>query len=117
LNAERTAQRGGKHSINTGEKQGSGLTTDLIVYVVLLAMAGFQIILAYTTGGGRGLLARMMVVAVVQTVVAVLFFMHLWWERRSLGVSIAVVSLFVLFAMQYSWTDSFRILHMSPWAH
>ncbi|HTR68341.1 MAG TPA: cytochrome C oxidase subunit IV family protein [Terriglobales bacterium] len=103
--------------MTTGERQSGGLSTDIIVYVVLLAMAGLQIILAYNSSGGRELLARMIVVAAVQALVAVMFFMHLWWERRSLVVSIAVVSLFVLFALQYSWSDSFRLLHMSPWAH
>jgi len=103
--------------MTTGEKHEAGLGTDIVVYVVLLAMAGLQIIMAYTTGEGRGLMARMMVVAVVQMLVAVMFFMHLWWERRSLVVAIAVISLFVLVSLQYSWSDSFRLLHMSPWAH
>lgn len=99
------------------EKHGS-LTIDVIVYVILLAFAGLQIVIAYTYGGGGGgLLARLLIVAAIQAAIGVLFFMHLHWENRALLVSVAVVSLFVLFALQYSWTDSFRLLHGVPYAH
>jgi len=103
--------------MSSGERHTEGLGTDIAVYVVLLAIAGLQIIQAYTTGGGRGLMVRLLVVAAIQALIAVMFFMHLRWERRSLVGAIALVTLFVLSAMQFSWSDSFRILHMSPWAH
>jgi hypothetical protein len=42
--------------------------------------------------------------------------MHLWVDSRGLLWFVAVFTLFVLFAMQYGWTDSFRLLHGVPWA-
>ncbi|HUK23489.1 MAG TPA: cytochrome C oxidase subunit IV family protein [Terriglobales bacterium] len=93
------------------------MTTDVIVYLVLLGIAGLQIILAYSYhGGGEGLLGRLLIVAAIQAVVAVLFFMHLRWENRAMLVSVAVVTLFVLISLQYSWSDSFRLLHGVPFA-
>jgi cytochrome c oxidase subunit IV len=104
--------------MSTAEKHNGGLTTDVIVYLVLLGIAGLQILLAYSYhGGGEGLTVRMLIVAGVQAVIAVGFFMHLRWEKRALVVSIAVVSLFVLVSLQYSWSDSFRLLHGVPFAH
>jgi heme/copper-type cytochrome/quinol oxidase subunit 4 len=100
------------------EKHTGGLTTDVIVYLVLLGIAGLQIIMAYSYGGGgEGLVARLLVVAAIQAVIAVMFFMHLRWENRAMAVSIAVVCLFVLAMMQDSWTDSFRLLHGVPFSH
>jgi len=104
--------------MNVARKQSGGLTTDVIVYLVLLAMAGLQIIVAYgSSAGGEGLAARMLVIAFAQATIAVLFFMHLRWEKRTLVISIAVITLFVLAAMQYGWSDSFRLLNGVPFAH
>jgi cytochrome c oxidase subunit IV len=103
--------------MTTAEKHNGAVTTDVIVYLVLLGIAGLQIILAYSySGGGDRLAGRMLVVAGIQAAIAVLFFMHLRWENRAMVLSIAVVSLFVLAAMQYGWTDSFRLLHGVPFA-
>jgi caa(3)-type oxidase subunit IV len=95
--------------MSTAEKHRGGLGTDIIVYLCLLAIAGLQIILAYS-GSGKGLLVRLLVVASVQALVAVLFFMHLRAERRSLVVFIAIFTLFVLASMNFGWPDSFRLL-------
>jgi cytochrome c oxidase subunit IV len=106
------------HSMNTAEKHTGGLTTDIIVYLLLLGISGLQVALAYSYAkGGEGLAIRMLIVAFVEAAIAVLFFMHLRWENRAMIISIAVVSLFVLAMMQDSWTDSFRILHGAPFSH
>jgi hypothetical protein len=44
-----------------------------------------------------------------------LFFMHLA-DNRGLLWFVVIFNVFVLFAMQYSWTDSFRISNGVPWA-
>jgi cytochrome c oxidase subunit IV len=102
--------------MNTVEKQ-SGLGKDIVIYLCLLAMAGLQIVLAYTGSAGEGLFTRLLIVACVQASVAVMFFMHLSTERRSLVVFVAVFTLFVLVTMQYGWTDSFRMINGVPFAH
>jgi len=103
--------------MSTAEKHSSGSTADVIVYLVLLGIAGLQILIAYgSSSGGERLLSRLLLVASVQAVIAVLFFMHLRFENRALMISVAVVTLFVLAAMQYGWTDSFRLLDGVPFA-
>ena len=102
--------------MNASEKS-SGMGKDIIIYLCLLAMAGLQIVLAYTGTPGGGLFTRLLIVACVQAAVAVLFFMHLSSERRSLVVFVAVFTLFVLLTMQYGWTDSFRMMNGVPFAH
>lgn len=102
--------------MNTSEKSGR-MGKDITIYLCLLAMAGLQIVLAYTGSPGEGLFTRLLIVACVQAAVAVLFFMHLSSERRSLVVFVAVFTLFVLLTMQYGWTDSFRMMNGVPFAH
>jgi len=103
--------------MNAAEKHNGSSSADIIVYLVLLAIAGLQIVMAYSYHGGGGrLLGRLLVVAFFQSVIAVMFFMHLRFENRALIISVAVVTLFVLAAMQYSWTDSFRLLDGVPFA-
>lgn len=93
-----------------------GLGTDIVVYAVLLAISGLQIVLAYTGNPGRALMTRLLIVAAVQAIIAALFFMHLRFERRNLIGFIAVFAFFVLAAMQYSWSDSFRLIQGVPFA-
>ena len=47
---------------------------------------------------------------------ALMFFMHLWAENRGLLLFVAITTIFVLAAMQYSWPDSFRMLVGAPGA-
>ena len=44
----------------------------------------------------------------------VMCFMHLGSENRSFVIFVAVFTLFVLAAMQYGWTDSYRMERGAP---
>ena len=85
------------------------LKTDLTVYVVILALAGVQIFMAYHGGG----VIRMLVVAAIQAFLAVMFFMHLR-DEKSLRLALIPATLFVLVMMNMVWADSFRLIHMKP---
>jgi len=100
--------------MNSAEKQSGGLTTYLVVYVCILALAGVQIVLAYQHTEGAQLFFRMLSVALVQAWLAVMFFMHMRTERRSLVLSLGLYTVFVLLMMNMIWSDSFRLLHMRP---
>ena len=63
--------------MNTAEKTSSSLTTDIIVYIAILALSGVQIVLAYQHAEGAQLLIRMLAVAVIQAALGVTYFMHL----------------------------------------
>jgi len=93
-----------------------GVGKYLVVYVGMLAIAALQFVVAYSNLSGPQMFARMMILALVEAGLAVLFFMHLWVENRGLLWFVMSSTLFVLLALQYGWTDSFRLLEGAPWA-
>jgi heme/copper-type cytochrome/quinol oxidase subunit 4 len=85
--------------VQTEERVSSGgIGRYLLVYVGILILAGLQFV------------ARMFLIAVAEAGLALMFFMHLWEEKRGLLLFVAIFTLFVIGAMQYSWPDSFRML-------
>jgi len=99
------------------EQHKSGGTGKYVgVYVCLLALAGLQFVIAYQNIDASQMFSRMLAVAIVEAGLAVLFFMHLWTEKRGFLLFVAVFTIFVLLAMQYGWTDSFRMLGGVPFA-
>jgi len=98
----------------TGKSGGMG--KDLVVYVCLLALAGFQFAIAYQGLDTSQMLVRMLAVAIVEAGLAVMFFMHLWTEKRGFAVFVLVFTIFVLLTMQYGWTDSTRMVVGAPFS-
>jgi caa(3)-type oxidase subunit IV len=95
----------------TGSSDYSGsIGKILIIYGCILLLAGLQFVIAYQHADARAILVRMLIVALIEAGLAVLFFMHLGSEDRKFRYSVAFIAIFVLLAMQYSWTDSFRML-------
>ena len=92
-----------------------GMTKDLIVFVCILALAGLQFVIAYQNISASEMLVRMLSVAMIEAALALLFFMHLA-ENRGLLWFVGIFTIFVLLAMQYGWTDSFRLTSGVPWA-
>ncbi|MFZ0951266.1 MAG: cytochrome C oxidase subunit IV family protein [Candidatus Sulfotelmatobacter sp.] len=92
-----------------------GMTKDLIVFVCILALAGLQFVIAYQHISGSDMFVRMLSVAVVEAALAVLFFMHLA-ENRGLLWFVGIFTVFILLALQYGWTDAFRLTDGVPWA-
>ncbi len=89
--------------------QGS-LKADLVVYVVILALACVQVFFL------KGHLFAMLSVAVVQAILAVGFFMHLGSEKPTLRLALIPGTLFVLVMMNMIWADSYRLMSMKPFA-
>src|SRR5258708_10359066 len=92
-----------------------GIGKDLVVYLSILALAGIKFVIAYQDIIASQMLVRMLIVAIVEAALALLFFMHLW-ENRGLLWFFVIFTVFVLLAMQYGWTDSFRLSNGVPWA-
>ena len=90
------------------------LTRYLIVYVCILALAGLQFLIAYQHVSVPTLIFRMFAIAIIEAGLGVVFFMHLGSENRAFVTWIAVITLFVFLALQYSWTDSYRMERNSP---
>ena len=97
-------------------KHSTGMGKDLIVFVCLLGLAGIQFFIAYQDISTSQMFLRMMTVAVVEAGLALLFFMHLS-ENRGLKWVVLIFTVAVVLGMQYSWSDSFRLLDGVPWAH
>ena len=95
---------------------GSNTTKHIVVYLCILAIAGLQFVIAYSNIDGSQMFTRMLLLACVEAVLAVLFFMHLSVDSKGLLWFVAVFTIFVLLALQYGWTDSFRLLNGVPWA-
>jgi caa(3)-type oxidase subunit IV len=100
----------------TAEAQKSrSMSKDLMVYVCLLVLAGIQFVIAYQSISPGQMFTRMLVVAVIEASLALLFFMHLA-DNRGLLWFVVIFNVFVLLAMQYGWTDAFRLSSGVPWA-
>jgi cytochrome c oxidase subunit IV len=96
---------------------GNVIAKYLPVYFVLLAIAGLEVFLAYQSFSTATLLVILLALAVSGAALAVMYFMHLAQERRSLFLSLIPAVIFVLLMMNMIWSDSFRLLHMRPFAH
>jgi heme/copper-type cytochrome/quinol oxidase subunit 4 len=92
-----------------------GMTKDLIVWACILALAALQFVIAYQDISASQMFVRMLSVAIIEAALALLFFMDLS-ENRGLKWFFGIFIVFVLLAMQYGWTDSFRLTDGVPWA-
>jgi len=99
----------------TAEGHPSSVGKYVIVYVILLVIAALQFVIAYSDISAGQMFTRMLCLAIVEGTLALLFFMHLA-DNRGLLWFFAIFTVFVLLAMQYGWTDSFRIINGVQWA-
>ena len=90
------------------------LSKYLIVYVCILALAGLQFFLAYQHVDVATMIFRMFAVAFLEAGLAIVFFMHMGSENRTFVTWVAIVTLLVFAALQYSWTDSYRMERDAP---
>ena len=82
----------------------------LAVYVLLLAITGLQFMIGYQNVQGAAMVVRMLTFGVIEAILIVLFMMNLSSEKRTFIKFFAYFMLFVLAAMNWIWTDSFRLL-------
>jgi cytochrome c oxidase subunit IV len=94
----------------TESEKSTGITTYLVVYVCMLAIAALQFLVAYENIDGSQMFGRMLALAIAEAGLAVFFFMHLWTERHRLILFVSLLTVFVIAMMQMIWTDSFRLL-------
>jgi cytochrome c oxidase subunit IV len=88
----------------------------IVIYVCILILAGLQFVIAYSHIDGTAMFARMLFVALAEAGLALLFFMHLWAEKRGFFLFVVIFTGFVLLAMQYGWTDSYRMELGTPYS-
>jgi len=90
------------------------LTRYLVVYVAILALAGLQFVIGYQHVDVATKIFRMFAIAALEAGLAIVFFMHMGSENRAFVTWVALVTLFVFAALQYSWTDSYRMERNAP---
>jgi hypothetical protein len=104
----------------TGQQPGAAaeyadkLGKHLMVYAVILVIAGLQFVIAYQHIDVSAMLFRMLLLAFIEALLAAVFFMHLGSENRTFVTWVAIVVIFVFAALQYSWTDSNRMEKLAP---
>ena len=100
-------------TIAEAQKSG-GIGKYLITYLCILAIAALQFVVAYSHVDTSQMILRFLSLAIVEAGLAVMFFMHLWTEKRSFLIAVAVVTIFVLLGLQFSWPDSIRMANGAP---
>lgn len=103
--------------METSEGSSGGITTYIVVYACILAIAALQIVIAYQNIDGAQMFLRMLLLAILQAGLAITFFMHMKSERRNLALFLLPATVFVLAMMNMIWSDSFRLLNMRPFSH
>jgi heme/copper-type cytochrome/quinol oxidase subunit 4 len=98
------------------QEEQSGTGKYYVVYVCMLLISAIELFVAYRHPSGGQLLGTLLILAFIGAVLGVLYFMRLGSENRSAMIGFAVFTLFVLAAINYGWTDSFRILLGVPYA-
>jgi cytochrome c oxidase subunit IV len=94
--------------MTTAERQGIGKY--IAVYLCLLVLMALQFFIGYQNVEGSALVVRFLTFGVIETLLVVLFWMNLGSEKPVFIKFVVVFTLFVLAAMDYMWTDSFRLL-------
>jgi caa(3)-type oxidase subunit IV len=90
--------------------EGHGIGKYVAVYLCLLVITVLQFMIGYQNIEGTQLVVRMLTFAVIESILVVLFFMNLGSEKGLFVKFVVYFMLFVLAAMNYIWTDSFRLL-------
>jgi caa(3)-type oxidase subunit IV len=88
----------------------------ILIYLCILVLAALQFVIAYAHIDATAMFARMLFVAIAEAGLALLFFMHLWAEKRGFLLLVVIFTGFVLLAMQYGWTDSYRMELGAPYS-
>jgi len=81
----------------------------IVTYVCILALAGVQFLIAYSSADRSTIFVRMLLVALVEAALGLMFFMHLWAEKHGLLWFVVIFIVSVTLGMQYGWTDSYRM--------
>ncbi len=100
-------------TVAEAQKSG-GIGKYLIIYLCILGIAALQFVVAYQNIDTSQMLLRMLSLAVLEAGLAIMFFMHLWTEKRSFLLAVAIVTIFVLISLQFGWSDSSRMLNGAP---
>ena len=87
-----------------------GITKYVGAYICLLVITAAEFVIGYENLHGGQLFARILTFGAISAFIIVLYMMNLSTEKRSFFRFVFYFMLFVLAAMNWIWTDSFRLL-------
>jgi caa(3)-type oxidase subunit IV len=101
--------------MSTASASGNVIRKYLPVYFVLIGIFLVEVFLAFRNFSTGTLVVILLFLAVCSAVLGLMYFMHLADEKRALFLTLIPATIFVLLMMNMFWSDSVRLLHMSPW--
>ena len=102
--------------MSTAASSGNVIRKYLPVYFVLLGIFLVEVFLAFRDLATPTLVIILLLLALCSASLGLMYFMHLAQERRGLFLTLIPVTIFVLLMMNMIWSDSFRLLHLRPFA-
>lgn len=101
--------------MSAASASGNVIRKYLPVYLVLIAIFLVEVFLAFRGLSTGTLVVILLLLAVCSAALGLMYFMHLADEKRGLFLTLIPATIFVLLMMNMFWSDSVRLLHMSPW--
>lgn len=101
--------------MSTASASGNVIRKYLPVYFVLIAIFLVEVFLAFRNFSTGTLVVLLLSLALCSAALGLMYFMHLADEKRGLFLTLIPATIFVLLMMNMFWSDSVRLLHMSPW--
>ena len=95
---------------------GNVIAKYLPVYFALIGIFLVEVFLAFRSFSTGSLVVILLLLAIGSASLGLMYFMHLAEERRGLFLTLIPATVFVLLMMNMFWSDSVRLLRMSPWA-
>jgi caa(3)-type oxidase subunit IV len=100
--------------MSTTSASGNVIRKYLPVYFVLIGIFLVEVFSAFRGLSPGTLVVILLLLAVASATLGLMYFMHLADEKRGLFLTLIPVTIFVLLMMNMFWSDSVRLLHMSP---
>jgi caa(3)-type oxidase subunit IV len=100
--------------MSTTAASGNVIRKYLPVYFVLIGIFLVEVFLAFRNFSTGTLVVGLLLLAVCSASLGLMYFMHLADEKRGLFLTLIPATIFVLLMMNMIWSDSVRLLHMSP---
>lgn len=93
---------------------GAGKKVFIAVWIVLVALTGVEVALAYQHLEIKVMLGLLMSLSIIKASLIIAYFMHLRYEKRSLALTLMPALVWVVGMMFVFFPDSVRLYQMRP---
>jgi cytochrome c oxidase subunit IV len=106
-------ESGASEEMSMTSGQEPGFTFYIGIWIVMICIAGLEVILTSQHLPPHTLIASLLILAFVEGGIAIMYFMHMKFESPSLFWTLIPITIFVLFMLDHIWADAFRLARMS----